>query len=123
MFVGRVLLAEDDAVNQRIASLFLRKHGVTVDVVGDGSAAIERLREHPYDLVLMDRYMPVLDGLDATRAIRAGGSRTPICALSAGDGADERAACLGAGMDDFLAKPIDQAALRALLGRWLRSAA
>lgn len=122
MFVGRVLLAEDNPVNQKVALLFLRRLGVVPDVAADGAAALARARAEPYDLVLMDRDMPELDGLEVTRALRAEAVRVPICALTAGTDPDEREACRDAGMDDFLAKPIEPAALAQVLSRWLRTA-
>jgi two-component system sensor histidine kinase/response regulator len=118
-FVGRVLLVEDDAVNQRIAMMFLRKNGLVADLAADGRAAVERVQATTYDLVLMDCQLPELDGWAATRAIRSLGSTVPICALTAGSSPDDREACTAAGMNDFLAKPIQPPALVALLERWL----
>jgi two-component system sensor histidine kinase/response regulator len=122
-FVGRVLLAEDNVVNQKVAVLYLKRTGVQVDVAVDGRQALEQARAQRYDLVLMDCQMPEMDGYEATRAIRAAGLDVPICALTAGAADEERERCLAAGMNDFLAKPVQPDTLRALLARWLRLAA
>jgi two-component system sensor histidine kinase/response regulator len=120
-FAGiRVLLAEDNPVNQRLAVHMLEKLGVDVAVVGDGAAAIAALCEARFDAVLMDCQMPVVDGYTAARRIRAGAAgdaarRLPIMALTAHALAGDREKCLAAGMDDYLTKPLDPAALRAML--------
>lgn len=107
----RVLLAEDNAVNQTVGRLMLTKLGHHVDVVGDGRQAVEAVQRAPYDLVLMDIHMPVMDGLEATRAIRerpAGSlARQPrILAMTASSAAEDREACTRAGMDGYLLKPV-----------------
>ncbi|MFG0318335.1 MAG: response regulator [Planctomycetota bacterium JB042] len=105
----RVLLAEDNPVNQGVAAAMLRKRGHVVDVVADGESAVEAVRERPYDVVLMDMQMPVLDGLEATRRIRElerGAASTPIVALTAHAMKGYRERCLEAGMDDYVTKPI-----------------
>ena len=108
-----VLLAEDNAINQIVASKLLKKIGLTVDVANNGKEAIELLSRKPYDFVLMDIQMPVMDGLEATRSIRQDPRfRTlPIIAMSAGVTLAEKTACNDAGMTDFIAKPIDSAEL------------
>jgi signal transduction histidine kinase/CheY-like chemotaxis protein len=106
---GRVLLAEDSEINQRVASVMLEQMGYTVDVVSDGAAAVAAAKSGRYDVVLMDCQMPILDGFEATRAIReheSGGPRLPIIALTASALESDRQRCLAAGMDDHLAKPI-----------------
>jgi CheY-like chemotaxis protein len=120
----RILLVEDNPVNQKLARGFAQRSGHAVDVAGNGQEAIRLLRENAYDLVLMDVSMPDLDGLEATRRIRAGGAgegpRTiPIVALTAHALAGDRQRCLTAGMDDYLSKPIDPQALRLLFDRLL----
>jgi signal transduction histidine kinase/ActR/RegA family two-component response regulator len=115
-----VLVAEDNLVNQMLTEAMLRQLGHGVRVVDSGRAALEQVRAQPWDLVLMDMQMPDLDGLSATRAIRALGgaaARVPIAAMTANARPEDRAACLQAGMDDFIAKPIDLDALAALLDR------
>jgi CheY-like chemotaxis protein len=106
-----VLLAEDCAVNQEVAQGLLELRGHTVEVVGNGRQAVEALQQRSFDLVLMDVEMPELDGLEATRCIRASergtGRRTPIVAMTAHAIAGFARQCLEAGMDDYLAKPID----------------
>jgi signal transduction histidine kinase/ActR/RegA family two-component response regulator len=118
----RVLLADDVAVNRMVTSKMLERLGHHVDVVEDGRAAIEAVRSDPgYDLVLMDVQMPGTDGLAATRAIRALDSpaaQVPVIALTANAFEEGRRACLAAGMNGYLAKPIRQAALEALVARY-----
>jgi two-component system, sensor histidine kinase and response regulator len=118
----RVLLAEDNVVNQRVATLMLSGSGHEVTVAADGQQAIDAYRRQPFDLILMDVQMPIVDGLDATRAIRTleATSRThiPIIAMTAHAMKGDRERCLASGMDDYLSKPIDGkrliVALRAL---------
>jgi signal transduction histidine kinase/CheY-like chemotaxis protein len=118
----RILLAEDNAVNQKVACRTLEKLGYLVDMVADGRLAVEAWRAGHYDLILMDCQMPQLDGYEATqeiRALEAGRGRIPIVALTAHamKGAAEQ--CTGAGMDAHLTKPIDRAQLQACLARYL----
>jgi PAS domain S-box-containing protein len=122
-FSGRVLLVEDNEVNRRVAVAVLRKMGLQVDAVVDGEEAIECIGAVDYDLILMDMHMPRMDGLEATRVIRAreAGSarRVPIVAMTANVVAEARSACLDAGMDEFLPKPFLRAQLVHALKRWL----
>ncbi len=113
-----VLLAEDNPINAMLARILLEREGAVVDRVTTGSEALASLETGRYDLVLMDLRMPGLDGLSATRALRAKGVTTPIVALTADAFDDDRRACLAAGMDDFLAKPLTPDTLRAALLRW-----
>jgi PAS domain S-box-containing protein len=117
----RILLAEDNAVNQRVALLVLEKLGYRADVAADGREAVEALERQPYDVILMDVQMPEMDGLEATRVIRErwpeGERRPRIIAMTAGATVDDRRATLEAGMDDFVTKPIRQEELGAALGR------
>ncbi len=116
----RVLLAEDNAVNQEVAQALLRLVGLAVDVAPDGARAVEMALSGCYDLVLMDVQMPVIDGLEATRAIRRSAGRAlPIIAMTANAFVDDRQSCLDAGMNDHVAKPVDPAQLYATLSRWL----
>ena len=106
----RILVAEDNAVNQLVAKKLLSKRGAIVDLAGNGSAAVGLAAENSYDLILMDCHMPEMDGLEATRGIRAaeGGLRhTPVVALTAAATLSEREACFEAGMDGYLSKPLD----------------
>ena len=121
---NRVLLAEDNVVNQKVALRMLERIGLTVDVVVDGNAALSAWQSGNYDLILMDCQMPNMDGYEATRAIRKvedGKRHIPIVALTAHamKGAEEK--CRAAGMDDYLTKPIDRAKLEACLDQHLLS--
>ncbi len=123
---GRILVAEDNPVNRAVAKALLKSQGLEADYVEDGQAAFEAAVNDPgYDLILMDVQMPVMDGQQATRCIREweashGARRCTIVALTAGAFEDDKRRCADAGMDDFLAKPIELANLVALLSRWLR---
>jgi len=109
----RILLAEDNPVNQRVAALMLDRLGHHTDVVDDGEQAVEAILGGDYDLVLMDLHMPRLDGLAATREarLRRPGDRPRIVAVTASATDDSRRACLSAGMDDFITKPVEAADL------------
>jgi CheY-like chemotaxis protein/HPt (histidine-containing phosphotransfer) domain-containing protein len=118
----QVLLVEDSPTNRAVALAMLKTAPLTVDAVENGMQAIERLKQTPYDLVLMDVLMPVMDGLEATRAIRAledPVSRVPVIAMTANAMAADEVRCREAGMDDYLTKPIERANLLAMLARWL----
>jgi len=118
----RVLLAEDNLVNQRVAVAVLKKLGVAPDLAVNGREAVAAARHGQYDLILMDCQMPEMDGFQATRRIReteAGGRRVPILAMTANAMQGDRERCLEAGMDDYLAKPITILDLRDALLRWL----
>ncbi|MGH9658981.1 MAG: response regulator, partial [Bryobacteraceae bacterium] len=121
---ARVLLAEDNLINQKLATRLLEKRGLRVDVVSNGREAVEAVSNSAYDLVLMDCQMPELDGLAATRQIRSLESalrrRTPIIAMTAHAFEEDRERCLEAGLDDYVAKPIQPELLFATLDRWLQ---
>jgi CheY-like chemotaxis protein len=118
---ARILLAEDNPINAMLARTLLQREGCEVDHVVDGVAVIAAASKRPYDLVLMDVRMPGVDGMEATRRLRAAGISTPVVALTADAFDDDRQACLSAGMDDFLVKPLSADALRATLVRWTGS--
>ncbi len=113
----RVLLAEDNPVNALLAKTLLVRMGCVVDRAATGEEAVAAVFAAPYDLILMDVRMPVINGLDATRMLRAKGVTTPIIALTANAFEDDRRMCLEAGMDDFLTKPLAPAALNAVVAR------
>lgn len=118
---ARVLVAEDNQVNVMVIQAMLEERGYSVDCVDSGEDAVERVRAHDYDLVLMDVQMPGLDGLEATRKIRAMGGKyasLPIVALTANASEDDRSHCLAAGMNDYISKPYKPATLTETLQRW-----
>ncbi len=118
---ARVLLCEDNPINQEVALALLHEAGVAADLAENGEAAVRLASQHGYALILMDMQMPVMDGLEATRAIRALPERSevPIIAMTANAFSEDRQRCLDAGMNDHLAKPVDPEALFAALARWL----
>jgi signal transduction histidine kinase/two-component SAPR family response regulator len=121
-----ILVAEDNPVNQKVTLLLLRSIGYAADVAANGVEVLAALRRQPYALVLMDAQMPEMDGLEATRRIRrqeaaaGGGPRIKIIAMTANAMCGDREACLAAGMDDYLAKPVKPESLRAMIQRHLR---
>jgi signal transduction histidine kinase/CheY-like chemotaxis protein/HPt (histidine-containing phosphotransfer) domain-containing protein len=119
---GRVLVVEDNAVNRQVAEGLLAKLGMEVSLAENGAEAIEMVRSQAFDLIFMDMQMPVMDGLTATRALRAEGCAIPIAGLTANAFASDRADCLAAGMDDFISKPVTRAKLKEAIGRLLPEA-
>jgi PAS domain S-box-containing protein len=116
----RILLAEDEVVNQEVAKFFLEEVGLQADVAADGSEAVAKAATTDYDLILMDMHMPRMSGLEATRAIRAmpRHADTPILAMTANVFAEDKARCFDAGMDDFISKPVEPALFYKILLEW-----
>ncbi len=121
----RVLIVEDNATSRLVVARQLQRLGVAVTAVDDGTQAVEAVRQGRFDAVLMDRHLPGVDGLEATRLIRRlpGGHDLPVIALTADTAAEPRRECLDAGMDDCVTKPVDMAGLGETLWRWLPSPA
>jgi CheY-like chemotaxis protein len=119
-FAGHVLLVEDNVVNQKVAARFLERLGCSVEVACNGAEGIAAATSRPFDVILMDLQMPLMDGLTATRRIRELETlrHTPIVALTANAMAGDRERCEAAGMDDYLTKPIEVERLRAILTKY-----
>ncbi len=117
--IGRVLVVEDNPVNRKVACGLLEAAGLTAVCADDGAAALFLTQSDTFDLILMDMQMPVLDGLAASRLLRARRYTGPIVGLTANAFVSDREACLAAGMNDFVTKPITRAKLAEALGRWL----
>ena len=120
----RILVVEDNQVNQKVILAMLAKFHCMPDLAENGQEALDKLAQQTYDLVLMDCQMPVMDGYETTRILRGQeltqqSTRIPVVALTAHASSDEREKCLSAGMDDFLSKPIARPALAKMLARWL----
>lgn len=115
----RILIAEDNSINQRVAKLVLERAGFPIDLVEDGSKAVAAHAANPYDVILMDCQMPVMDGLEASRTIRRLKVPQPIIiAVTASAVVGEREKCLEAGMNDYLAKPFEADQLVSMVKRW-----
>ena len=114
-----LLLVEDNAVNQRLGMRLLEKLGYVVDVASDGQEAIDRCASQLYDLVLMDCQMPVVDGFEATIAIRASQNVVSIVAMTGNASQSDRELCLSVGMNDYVSKPINFSVLNETIKKWL----
>lgn len=118
----QVLLVEDNEINQLVASKILQQAGASVEIVNNGQEAVERLRQpYSFALILMDVQMPVMNGLESARAIRADSLNmdTPVLAMTANAYGEDQAACLAAGMNEHIAKPVDPEKLYRALLEWL----
>jgi CheY-like chemotaxis protein len=120
----RILMAEDNQINQRVGKLILQRAGYSIDLVSDGHEAVEAHKAEPYDLILMDCQMPTMDGFEASRQIRAlEGPQPIIVAVTANALVGERERCLQAGMNDYLSKPFQAEQLVAVVQKWASKAA
>ena len=122
--ITRILLVEDNAINQRVASAMLNKLGFTIDIADNGIEAIDALKQITYSLVIMDLQMPLMGGLEATKKIRKMETGTidpdiPIIAMTANATQQDKMNCLNAGMNDFISKPVTIPALQELLNKWV----
>jgi len=115
----KVLLAEDNSVNQKVVLNILSKHGYQIDIASNGQEALEKAKSCKYDIILMDWQMPILDGIEATKKIRVFDAVTPIIALTAA--AHQEQECKDAGMQDYLLKPFKPTQLRDVVAKWLPS--
>ena len=116
-----ILVAEDNKMNQLVARKLLKKLGCSCEIANDGLECIDMLAQGQYDMILMDCMMPNMDGLEATRKIRASGNtQLPIIAFTANAMASDQQACLEAGMNDFIDKPIDMKRIISLLESWAK---
>ena len=119
---AKVLLADDNPINRRICSMLLERLGCEVHQARNGRKAVEKATGEPYDMILMDCYMPEMDGLAATQELRKRGGKlqeVPIVAFTASGTDQDRQACIEAGMDDMLTKPVQLSQLSAMMRRWL----
>jgi CheY-like chemotaxis protein len=115
-----ILVAEDNPVNQKVAAMMLEKMGCAVDGVADGQEALDAIKKLPYDLILMDVQMPVMDGLTATRKIRElFGDKVIIVAMTANAMPGDKEKCLKAGMNDYIAKPVRTGDLQKVIEKWV----
>lgn len=119
---ARILVAEDNTINQQVVKEFLKLSGIEVTIVNNGQEALDQLETKPFDAILMDMHMPVMDGVEATRRIRANQSyaELPIIALTAGVTQEEQGTCMAAGMNDFVTKPVNPKSLLASLTNWVK---
>jgi len=116
----RILMAEDNLINQRVGKLILQRAGFSIDLAADGVETLEAHKKQPYDLILMDCQMPVMDGFEASREIRRLTLPQPaIVAVTANALVGERERCLNAGMDDYLSKPFQAEQLVAVVVKWI----
>jgi CheY-like chemotaxis protein len=119
----RILMAEDNLINQRVGKLILQRAGYKIDLVADGSEALDAHRDKQYDVILMDCQMPIMDGFEATRLIRSLPLHQPIIiAVTANALVGERERCLFAGMDDYLSKPFQAEQLVSIVDKWVNAA-
>jgi len=120
---GEILLAEDNPANQELFDLYIRKLGARATIVDNGAQAVDKALIRQFDLILMDMQMPVMSGVEAVQELRRNGYRGPIVALTANSTIEDRNACLWAGCNDFLSKPVDRKRFVDLLGNYLPVAA
>ena len=115
MYSAKVLVAEDNPANQMLIKILLNKHGLETTLVDNGQEAVEAIQAQNFDMIFMDMQMPVMNGYEATQALRQGGFKVTIVALTANAMTGDREKCLEAGCDDYLSKPIDRHQLQSIL--------
>ncbi len=120
-FDGKILVVEDDSVNQKTILAILKKVGLQVDIANDGGEAVQKVTDEQFDLILMDMHMPNMNGYEATKALRKNGLTIPVIALTASVMKNDADKCIAAGCDHYLAKPIDRNKLFTTLGKYLPS--
>ena len=118
-FSGSILVAEDDPANQMLITKLLEKMGFKVTIAEDGNKALQKALTQSFDLILMDIQMSIMNGYEATEALRKEGISTPVIALTANAMKGDREKCITAGCDDYISKPIDQDELRRVLKKYL----
>ncbi len=116
----KVLLVDDNAVNQKLSKIMLESEGYEVEQAMDGKEALEKISQDNYDIIFMDLRMPVLNGFNATKKIRKNNSSVPIIALTLNDGIDMEEKCKKVGMNDFLEKPVRPENLLEMIKKWVK---
>lgn len=117
----KILLVEDNTLNQKLSKVILESKGYEVDLAQDGKQAVEMIQANSYDIVFMDCRMPVMNGLDATKKVRKEDKDTPIIALTLNDGPDMREKCFKVGMNDFVEKPFKPEDIIAMVDKWVKN--
>jgi CheY-like chemotaxis protein len=116
--IMKVLVVDDNVVNHSLTKVMLEDYSCAVEIAVNGKIAVEMAQKNTYDLIIMDVRMPVMNGMDAAKKIRKFNPAIPIIALTINDGLDARDACLNAGMNDFLEKPVEKSKLKSVLEQW-----
>ena len=121
MFNGKILVAEDNPSNQKLITILLQKMGLDVSLADDGISAVQMCEAETFDVILMDRQMPNMNGYEATRQLRSKGITTPVVAVTANAMMGDEEKCLEAGCDGYISKPIDRTRLTEIIGQYLKA--